>query len=421
MRIKQKLVTSFVAISLLVSIVGVIGLYANNQIVTSFEAGEEHFDSIIKAANEVTSYAKRAEGHAALFIMFQSTDDRDKALERVESLKEQATILDARIKNPDARKISDNITARTEKLDILVQSLIIKYDSDMETTGEFKIEDVDQIMHDIHDVSSALRRDGLELTKLELELKNEHNIEAKQKASSLFNIVFIISGFAVFSAIAIGTIVDRDISKPISKLRDSAIDIGKGNLGTIIDITSNDEIGELADTFNQMAHNLRKSNAEIISAKDYTDNIVHSMKDSLIVTTLEGVIQTVNTATTILLGYSKDELIGNNIDMMQLGGNESQFDELKKNISKNGSIKNIETMYKSKRLREIPVLLSASIMYGKHDEIQGIVYVAKDLIDRKLNEELERMNDLFVGRELKVIELKERIAELEKDIEKYKT
>ena len=78
-------------------------------------------------------------------------------------------------------------------------------------------------------------------------------------------------------------------------------------------------------------------------------------------------------------------------------------------------------MYKSKRLREIPVLLSASIMYGKHDEIQGIVYVAKDLIDRKLNEELERMNDLFVGRELKVIELKERIAELEKDIEKYKT
>ncbi len=68
MKLKQKLVAVFIAVSLLVGLVGFLGLYANNQIVNSFESGEEHFGSIIEASNEVSSYAKRAEGHLMLYL-----------------------------------------------------------------------------------------------------------------------------------------------------------------------------------------------------------------------------------------------------------------------------------------------------------------------------------------------------------------
>ena len=83
MRIKQKLTLAFIIISLLVGIVGIIGLYANNHIVSSYEIGEEHFSSIIEASNEVSSYAKRAEGHTFLFLTLRNESDRKKSLQRI--------------------------------------------------------------------------------------------------------------------------------------------------------------------------------------------------------------------------------------------------------------------------------------------------------------------------------------------------
>lgn len=420
MYIKQKLITGFLAISLLVGIVGIIGLYANNEVVESFEAGDAHFDTIISAANEVSSFAKRAEGHAMLYITLHNEIDRVKTFQRIASLREQIAILDASVGNPNARIILNDTLSTTNELEFIIESLFTAYDLEMETTGQFKLENHEELIYQLNNAGGSVRKSGIKLTQIELELQNEYNIKAKRKASSLYNIVFIISGFAVFNAVAIGLFIYKNISTPISKLRDLAIDVGKGNLKTKIEITSKDEIGELATAFNKMADDLQKSNDKIISDKDYIDNIVNSMNDSLIVTSLEGIILTVNTATCTLLDYKKEELIGDYIDTVFIAGDKLLIRKSQNSLLNNYVSKNIETIYRSKGQREIPVVFSASIIHDKHGDIQGIVYVAKDLTDRKLNEELERMNELFVGRELRMIELKERIAELEKDNETYK-
>lgn len=420
MYIKQKLITGFLAISLLVGIVGIIGLYANNEVVESFEAGDAHFDTIISAANEVSSFAKRAEGHAMLYITLHNEIDRVKTFQRIASLREQIAILDASVGNPNARIILNDTLSTTNELEFIIESLFTAYDLEMETTGQFKLENHEELIYQLNNAGGSVRKSGIKLTQIELELQNEYNIKAKRKASSLYNIVFIISGFAVFNAVAIGLFIYKNISTPISKLRDLAIDVGKGNLKTKIEITSKDEIGELATAFNKMADDLQKSNDKIISDKDYIDNIVNSMNDSLIVTSLEGIILTVNTATCTLLDYKKEELIGDHIDTVFIAGDKLLIRKSQNSLLNNYVSKNIETIYGSKGQREIPVVFSASIIHDKHGDIQGIVYVAKDLTDRKLNEELERMNELFVGRELRMIELKERIAELEKDNETYK-
>lgn len=420
MYIKQKLIAGFLAISLLVGIVGMIGLYANNEVVESFEVGDTHFDTIISAANEVSSFAKRAEGHAMLYITLHNETDRVKTLQRIASLREQIAILDASVGNPNARIILNDTLATTNELEFIIESLFTAYDIEMETTGQFKLENHEELIRKLNDAGGNVRKSGIKLTLIELKLQNEYNIKAKQKASSLYNIIFIISGFAVFSAVAIGLFIYKNISTPISKLRDSAIDVGKGNLKTKIEITSKDEIGELATAFNKMADDLQKSNDKIISDKDYIDNIVNSMNDSLIVTSLEGIILTVNTATCTLLDYKEEELIGDHIDTVLIAGDKLLVRKSQNSLLNNYVSKNIETIYSSKGQREIPVVFSASIIHDKHGDIKGIAYVAKDLTDRKLNEELERMNELFVGRELRMIELKERIAELEKDNEKYK-
>ena len=51
----------------------------------------------------------------------------------------------------------------------------------------------------------------------------------------------------------------RSISKPLLKLQQAATKIGQGDFLTKIEITSQDEIGSLAHTFNKMANDLQET------------------------------------------------------------------------------------------------------------------------------------------------------------------
>lgn len=56
---------------------------------------------------------------------------------------------------------------------------------------------------------------------------------------------------------------NRVIFSPIKKLEESARAIGRGNLKEKISVDTNDEIGSLANSFNQMSENLQRSNDQI--------------------------------------------------------------------------------------------------------------------------------------------------------------
>ena len=82
---------------------------------------------------------------------------------------------------------------------------------------------------------------------------------AKETAhtAAAVTLILIFVGFIIGSASYI--IINRSITKRITKLRDAASTIGKGNLDARIEISSNDEIGELAVSFNDMVHKLKDS------------------------------------------------------------------------------------------------------------------------------------------------------------------
>ena len=111
---------------------------------------------------------------------------------------------------------------------------------------------------------------------------------------------------ALLFAILMAVFLSRSISQPLKDLTAAAREIGKGHLGSKIQIQSRDEIGQLARVFNKMADDL----SETTVSKDYVDGIIKSMGDALLVTSADGLIVTVNSATCRLLGYAESELIG---------------------------------------------------------------------------------------------------------------
>lgn len=102
------------------------------------------------------------------------------------------------------------------------------------------------------------------------------SIDLPNKLICIFIIIFVIISLAVTLYI-----VSKSLIKPLELLNKNAKLIGKGNLDKEINIKNKDEIGELADSFNLMTHNLKiymeKNNAKNI----FVANMSHEIRTPL--------------------------------------------------------------------------------------------------------------------------------------------
>ena len=95
------------------------------------------------------------------------------------------------------------------------------------------------------------------------ELEQEHIILKKRMETAASNahystkLILLITGLAVFLTIVMGALLTNSIVKPIVKLKKFALSVGKGNLDQKILIDSNDEIGSLSKSFQQMMNDLK--------------------------------------------------------------------------------------------------------------------------------------------------------------------
>ena len=138
-------------------------------------------------------------------------------------------------------------------------------------------------------------------------VQNTENIRLKTSESltSGGRTTVLLSAMIIGLLFIIGFFTVR-LVQPIKRLNIGTKRVGSGDLNFKVKVDSNDEIGQLAGSFNQMIDDLQESTV----SKEYVENIINSMIDTLIVLTPEGEIQKVNQATCDLLGYKAEELIG---------------------------------------------------------------------------------------------------------------
>ena len=95
--------------------------------------------------------------------------------------------------------------------------------------------------------------------------------------------VFTFMGITLVGALVamvLSYYISRSISLPINKLVSASGEISRGNLETKVEIKSNDELGELAETFNTMASALKERDEKL---KEFTKNkIMESERLALI-------------------------------------------------------------------------------------------------------------------------------------------
>ncbi|MBI4081894.1 MAG: SpoIIE family protein phosphatase [Candidatus Lambdaproteobacteria bacterium] len=225
---------------------------------------------------------------------------------------------------------------------------------------------------------------------VKLDFVNEE-IRRFNKFIVLFDLI-VIAGIAVLGVVTF-VFLTHTIVSPVLKLRRAAGAVAHGNFETRAEVRSRDEVGNLADAFNTMIIDLRQSHRDLSQAKDYLENVLSSMNDTLLVVNQDGTIARANDALLRLLHYRPEELIGKPVQII-LGDAAKLVDPMQEGREFGSR----ERRYRAKNGEEIPILFSTSPLRKPDGTPQGVVCVGQDLTQRKamelaLVEHVKRMRE----------------------------
>ena len=109
---------------------------------------------------------------------------------------------------------------------------------------------------------------------------------------------------AIIAALPMGLFFAYRLSgivlRPIRRLTDSAQELGEGNLDQVLPVTSQDELGQLANAFNKMAGKLRlyrqTTSDELVHARQATEIVFAALLDPIVIFSADGEIAYQNPA-----------------------------------------------------------------------------------------------------------------------------
>lgn len=184
-------------------------------------------------------------------------------------------------------------------------------------------------------------------------------------------------------SIALALKLVRIIVDPIKHLESVTWKIAHGNLQTRVNVVSNDELGQLGKTFNNMADQLQSKINEVVDKQNRLESILKSMQSGVIAVDNEDRIITINP-------YAQ-KIFGINVDVTGKLLNECIEDKRIKEILSNEIVD--ETQVKVKRpFRRFLKIKKAMVING-YKRI-GRVIAIQDITEMK---RLENMRSQFVA------------------------
>ncbi len=171
--------------------------------------------------------------------------------------------------------------------------------------------------------------------------------------------------------------VARMQAQRIHALKVQAEKLSDSDFGEPLKVVRDDLLGDLAGVFNDMRDKLQRTTI----SRDYVDSLLASMNEAIIVTSDDGMITRINDATSRMLGYSDDELVGHHIDLI--------VDQKKGKALETGSQLGVprEAFLLSKAGERIPVSYTSSAIESDAGTSGDRIYAAQNISERRKAEQ----------------------------------
>jgi PAS domain S-box-containing protein len=211
---------------------------------------------------------------------------------------------------------------------------------------------------------------------------NEYEIKShKVKLHGTLTVVVLGTSLIIFLLIWSFRFI-RELTRPIEQLVHATQKIEDGNRDLRVEVDSQDEFKLLADSFNSMLDALVQTS---ISEK-YLNKILNNLYGALLVTDAEARIQSINSTTSHMLKYSKNELLGENILLLFNSENSPGSLRSVKNLHEQSKMIGKQSIMLDKDGLAIPVYVTSVVLRNGEGEAEGMVVVGHDLTEEKKNE-----------------------------------
>lgn len=264
------------------------------------------------------------------------------------------------------KKISDGIVQRVIKMGTPLDSTMLNHE-----TGE-------RVFVRVEPIVSSERSDNV-LGVLYLESSLEGVYSQLSKMNEIFYKGSII---AMIVSIIVGVLVARAITKPIVEMRKQAQTMARGDFSQKVKVYGQDEISQLAITFNHLNDRLKHSIAATEKEERKLSSVVENMSEGVIATNAEGEITLVNEAAGRLFNRNPNGLISRNlVELLQLEEKVENIEDLQQNSSLVLDFSDEERIFF--------VRANFSAIYDEHQEnISGFITVLSDVTeDEKIAQE----------------------------------
>lgn len=363
-----KLLIGIIAMLILISVIAVVSIVSINELEStandileesidrsSFQKLKLNFQQLLMPANDYLIHGNKVE-----LVNFEQL---------LSSVQSQITACREIIGHPRDHEALDEFENSLNEV-VSLASKILDLESPIGSPeGAIMMEEMDDIANEaIVKIDEILIVASMEMARY-INSNQATNIRATR-------IIIIVGLFIAFSLIVGGFFYVKEIIKPLKHLSQTAEKISSGDLTAKADVTTRtrDEIDDFARSFNNMIGVLEKTTV----SRDYFNNILNRMVDTLIITDVTGKIKIVNKAAIDLLEYTEEEFIG--LPMKKIlsreGGNEVLKNNGTTSILEEKSVQNVYNTYYTKSDKVIPVSFSRSIMYDDKNKIMGILYIA---------------------------------------------
>ena len=175
---------------------------------------------------------------------------------------------------------------------------------------------------------------------------------------------------------------------------------------------------------------------ELDKARAYAESLIENAPDPVFVSDLEGKILQANEAVSALLGFRKDEVVEQSLSRFISPEETREFTAAVREVVEKGVTRNARLNPRTAGGEVIPTTLNASALRDAEGKVIGAIGILRDMrayeqVVRDLEQskselqekilDLEKFEEVVVGRELKMIALEKELDSLRVEAEKLKS
>jgi signal transduction histidine kinase/HAMP domain-containing protein len=304
--IRQKLMLGFGGLLSIVAVIGVLTMVQIGDLGRAIDVIlKENYRSVV-ACQEMKESLERIDS-GILFTLAGNEDEGNGLIRKYTS--KFRTALDVELGNitlPDEREKSQRIKTLFDEY-LKAIPLVTQTQSSLQERQAAYFSTVQPLFTDIKETAQDI---------LTMNQKNmsDANDAARRRADSAHRNMLIAIIISAFLAVLYSYLAHRWILHPINRLIESTNEIRTGNLDLVLERGSNDEIGKLSESFNEMISTLRQvrnvDRINLLRTRRATEEVFKSLPTAIAVLDLDGRVEVSTETAALHFGLKPGVLAG---------------------------------------------------------------------------------------------------------------